>query len=77
MKLCKVVGDFVFERAYCYYRLHDNEKALELVMDRTDERCLELKEIYANFFLYRILFALMFIKNTYRCLFAFFATESK
>ena len=39
----KVEGDFAFERAYCYYRLHDNEKAFDLVKDRTDEKCLELK----------------------------------
>ena len=41
--LKEVSGNFAYELAYCYYRLHDNEQALTILDGHEDEQCLELK----------------------------------
>ena len=40
-------NNFHFEKGYCYYRLHDNEKALAAIENSEDEKSNELRaQIY-------------------------------
>lgn len=45
--LNEIENEFYFEKAYCFYRLHDNENALKVLENSSDEKCEELRaQIY-------------------------------
>jgi len=45
--LNEIENEFYFEKAYCFYRLHDNENALKVLENSNDEKCEELRaQIY-------------------------------
>lgn len=41
--LNEIENEFYFEKAYCFYRLLDNENALKVLENGTDEKCEELR----------------------------------